>query len=238
MRSPSVLAVVAHPDDESFGLGALLAEAASAGSRVGVLCMTHGEASTLHGVEGDLRSIREAELQAAAQHLGACWVRLLDHPDGALARSEAVLANDIAQAVRTFSPDLLLTFDTTGITGHPDHVAVTRATVHAGRAADLPVLGWTVPERVAVALADDGITGFVGRPESEISLVVEVDRRVQLRAVEDHPSQAVPGSPLWRRLELLGDREHLRRLHSTGGSALPFRVVAPPAPSASAGPSS
>ena len=54
----SILAVVAHPDDESFGLGALLARAAAAGARVGVLCLTHGEASTLHGVDGDLREIR------------------------------------------------------------------------------------------------------------------------------------------------------------------------------------
>jgi N-acetylglucosamine malate deacetylase 2 len=234
MRSPSVLAVVAHPDDESFGLGALLSEAASAGSRVGVLCMTHGEASTLHGVEGDLRSIRESELQTAAKDLGACWVRLLDHPDGGLQASEAILADDIAQAIRTFSPDVLLTFDTTGITGHPDHVAVTRATVHAGRAADLPVLGWTLPERVAAALADEGVTGFVGRPDSAISLVVEVDRTTQLRAVQDHPSQAVPGSPLWRRLELLGDQEHLRQLHSTGSRALPFRVAPTTARSGSA----
>jgi LmbE family N-acetylglucosaminyl deacetylase len=225
MRSPSVLAVVAHPDDESFGLGALLSEAASAGSRVGVLCMTHGEASSLHGVEGDLRSIRESELQTAAKDLGACWVRLLDHPDGGLQTSEAILANDVAQAVRTFSPDLLLTFDTTGITGHPDHIAVTRATVHAGRMADLPVLGWTLPERVAAALADEGVAGFVGRSDSAIALVVEVDRTIQLRAVQDHPSQAVPGSPLWRRLELLGDREHLRQLHSTGNGSVPFRLV-------------
>jgi len=83
-----------------------------------------------------------------------------------------------------------------------------------------------LPEQVAAALADEGITGFVGRPDSAISLVVEVDRTIQLNAVLDHPSQAVPGSPLWRRLELLGNQEHLRQLHSTGSGALPFRVAA------------
>ena len=226
MRSPSVLAVVAHPDDESFGLGALLSQAAARGSRVGVLCMTHGEASTVHGVDGDLRSVREAELHQAAQDLGACWVRLLDHPDGALSGQEARLADDVSQAIRTFSPDLLLTFDSTGITGHPDHVAVTRATVHAGRQQDVDVLAWTLPESVTDALEQEGITGFVGRPDSAITMVVEVDRTTQLVAVNDHPSQATPGSPLWRRLELLGDREYLRQLH--GGAAateLPFLVM-------------
>lgn len=51
---PSVVAVVAHPDDESFGLGAILDSFARSGAAVSVLCLTHGEASTLHGVSGDL----------------------------------------------------------------------------------------------------------------------------------------------------------------------------------------
>ena len=76
----SVLAVVAHPDDESFGLGALLSEASGAGSRAGVLCLTHGEASTLHGRDGDLRTIREGELRAAAARLGRRRARRLTMP--------------------------------------------------------------------------------------------------------------------------------------------------------------
>lgn len=47
-----VLAVVAHPDDEPFGIGAVLDAFACTGSAVSVLCLTHGEASTLHGVSG------------------------------------------------------------------------------------------------------------------------------------------------------------------------------------------
>jgi len=46
-----VLVVCAHPDDESFGLGGVLHTVADAGSRLSVLCFTHGEASTLHGVD-------------------------------------------------------------------------------------------------------------------------------------------------------------------------------------------
>lgn len=139
---------------------------------------------------------------------------------------ERELVDEVRAAVRTFSPDLLLTFDNTGITGHPDHVAVTQATVAVGRSLDLPVLAWTIPDTVAAALADEGVTGFVGRPPSQISYVVDVDRATQRLAVGDHPSQAVPGSPLWRRLELLGGREHLRLLHGTGSPGLPFRLVA------------
>ena len=45
---PAVLAVVAHPDDESFGLGAIIDKMTSAGAAVHVLCYTRGEASTLN----------------------------------------------------------------------------------------------------------------------------------------------------------------------------------------------
>lgn len=77
----SVLAVVAHPDDESFGLGVLATFAAS-GASFAVLCFTHGEASTVHGVSRHLRAVRARELDTAARLQGASGVRLLDHPDG------------------------------------------------------------------------------------------------------------------------------------------------------------
>jgi N-acetylglucosamine malate deacetylase 2 len=222
MSAPAVLAVVAHPDDESFGLGALLSEAAAAGSRVGVLCLTHGEASTLG--HGDLRVVREHELRTAAERLGACWVRLLDHPDGDLAPRGAQLADDVTAAVRSFSPDVLLVFDRDGISGHPDHVAATSAAVQVGRRLDVPVLAWTLPDSVVEAMAQDGHPGFLGRPDRTIPLVVEVDRAAQLDAVHEHASQAVPGSPLWRRLELLGSTENLVWLHRSADVDLPFRA--------------
>src|SRR5215470_11176298 len=78
-----VAAVVAHPDDETFGLGALLATLASEGREVRVLCLTHGEASTLGATE-DLGNIRARELFDAARALGVADVTLLDLPDGGL----------------------------------------------------------------------------------------------------------------------------------------------------------
>jgi LmbE family N-acetylglucosaminyl deacetylase len=51
---------------------------------VAVLCYTHGESSTLHGIEGDLDSVRAAELAGATRVLGVDPARLVDYPDGAL----------------------------------------------------------------------------------------------------------------------------------------------------------
>jgi LmbE family N-acetylglucosaminyl deacetylase len=216
----SVLVVVAHPDDESFGLGAVISRFVGAGAAVSVLCLTRGEASTLHGVDGDLATIREAELTAAADALGVSTVRLLDYPDGGLGDVDL---DELADLVREMSGEVaaegLLAFDSTGVTGHPDHVRATAAAVTAARARGIGVLGWTLPESVAHALRAEFGLDFRGRQADEIDLVVPVDRGRQRRAVGCHPSQAVPGSALWRRLELEGDVEHLRWLQQTASDS-------------------
>ena len=208
-----VLAVVAHPDDESFGLGAVISSFTASDVVVDILCLTRGEASTLHGVEGALSEIREHELRAAADALGARDVDLRTLPDGGLADLDpAVPDAEIERAVAASRPHGILTFDTTGISGHPDHVAATDAAVRVAARHGLPVLAWTLPEEICGRLDDDGYAGFLGRPMSEVDLVLTVDRTAQRVAVDRHPSQAVPGSVLWRRLELQGDTEHLRWL--------------------------
>ena len=84
-----VLAVWAHPDDESFVLGAILATLSESGVGSSVLCFTHGEASTLGSPVGDLGDRRADELRAAAI-LGVAGADLLDYPDGSLAEIPGV----------------------------------------------------------------------------------------------------------------------------------------------------
>ena len=212
-RWRSVLAVVAHPDDESFGLGAVLAGFADAGAAVAVLCYTHGESSTLHGIEGDLDSVRAAELSGAARVLGVDPVRLLGYPDGALTEVDVDdLSTHVVDLAGEVGADGLLVFDTDGVTGHLDHASATIATLAAADRSGLAVLGWTVPRSVAAALNQEYGAAFTGHDPQDIDLVVTLDRTRQLAAVACHPSQAVPGSLLWRRLELLGDIEYLRWL--------------------------
>lgn len=203
------LAVVAHPDDESFGLGAVLSAFAGSGARVALRCLTHGEASTLHEAPGELRRVRAAELELAAGILGLADVRLGEHADGAVAAVGPRLADEIAGAARAWRADGLIAFRRTGVTGHPDHVAATEAALGAARRLGLPVLEWTLPSAVAEQLNRELGTAFAGDRPGEIDVVLEVDRTLQCRAIRAHASQAAPGSPLWRRLELLGGVEHL-----------------------------
>jgi LmbE family N-acetylglucosaminyl deacetylase len=208
-----VLAVCAHPDDESFGLGAVLAALATAGSRTAVLCFTHGEASTLHGVAGGLATIRAQELRAAAQVLGVSRVELLDYPDGALtAQPPDDLAAHVQRAAADVGADSLLVFDHGGITGHPDHQAATDAALIAAATLGGTVLAWALPRTVADALNHQFGTAFVGRDPGEVDFVLDVDRRAQLEAIACHASQATDNPVVRRRLELQQDHEWLRVL--------------------------
>ena len=209
-----VLAVVAHPDDESFGLGAVLAAFAAAGSEVSVLCLTRGEASTLRAVTGDLAEVRARELHGAAEVLGLTRVALREFPDGDLASVPLdTLVDEVGAFADGHPAEGIVVFDPSGITGHADHQRATEAAVAYARANAIPVLAWTLPEQVADALRAGTGAPFSGHAPEGIDIVIEVDRTTQEQAVACHPSQAVPGSVLWRRLELLGSREHLRWIH-------------------------
>ncbi|OBF79814.1 GlcNAc-PI de-N-acetylase [Mycobacterium sp. 852002-51163_SCH5372311] len=218
----SVLAVVAHPDDESFGLGAILSAFAEQGAELAVLCLSQGEASTLQGVAGDLSEIRAQELAAAATELGVGTVELLSYPDGRLADTPAdELADPVVDLAKRLGADGLLVFDPTGVTGHPDHRQATAAAQSAAARTGLQVLGWTLPAGVADSLNTEYHAEFSGHAAADIDLVVSVDRRRQCQAVRRHRSQALPTSVLWRRLEMLGPHEHLRWLPGTDANSPP-----------------
>jgi LmbE family N-acetylglucosaminyl deacetylase len=208
-----VLVVCAHPDDESFGLGAVLHAIAESGGRVSVLCFTHGEASTLHGVDGDLAAIRADELDAASQRLGVARVELLDYPDGSLAtQAPTELAGYVQRVAHETRATVLLVFDHGGITGHADHQAATDAALHAAATLHAPVYAWIIPSSVADTLNREFGTTFVGRDAAHAEIVLTVDRAAQSDAIDCHRSQATDNPVLRRRLELMADQERLHRL--------------------------
>lgn len=212
-----VLAVCAHPDDESFGLGAVLCAFADAGAASAVLCFTHGEASTLGDDGRDLGVVRAEELAGAAVELGVGDVELLDYRDGALdAEPLSELAAHVRDSVARLGPDLLLVLDEGGVTGHPDHERATQAALAAGADAGLGVLAWALSAPVAEALNDEFSAGFVGRGVGDVDVVLRVDRTRQHRAIARHASQATDNPVLARRLALQEDVEVLRWLRVPG----------------------
>jgi len=90
--------------------------------------------------------------------------------------------------------------------------AATGTAVPGGSRAGLPVLAWTLPAAVAARLLADAGQHSAGQSPDRIDLCVRVSRDRQRRAALLHASQVSPGSVLWRRLRLLGDREYMRWL--------------------------
>lgn len=216
-RAGSVLAVCAHPDDESCGLGAVLALAASLGKHVGLLTYTRGEAGitpTWRGSRKDLAATRQGELGRAAEILGIHRRIVLEYPDGLLAETDSeALDADCLQIMLRWHPDVVLAYDPNGVTCHPDHVAVGEAVLRVwSRAPDPPaLLFWTIPDEVAAAMQDALSDCYAGRPPTE-TIPVDVGRfrERQRWAVEAHASQSCDLSPQFTlRLDLCGPFDFL-----------------------------
>jgi len=120
--------VLAHPDDETLGMGGTLARYASEGIEVHVITATRGQAgryrdNSAHPGPEALGRIREAELRAAGRVLGVHEVHVLDYMDGSLDRADAAeAAGLIARHLRRIRPQVVATFGPDGAYGHPDHI--------------------------------------------------------------------------------------------------------------------
>ncbi|MEU7501305.1 PIG-L family deacetylase [Streptomyces griseofuscus] len=229
MPVPSLLAVFAHPDDESLSAGGVLARHAAAGARTGVATSTWAADSG-----------RAAELAEALRILGAGEPRLLGYADARVPWSapgrarfcDAPLDEAVGRLVahiRAFRPEIVVTHDAYGgVTGHPDHVHTHRVTMLAAQAAGLarfhPDAGapWQ-PRALYLAThphsAVPALRAVVGErktaysvPDEQVTAAVDVGPWLErkIAAVLAHRSEvkrgAVPGLlarlsvPEWRRL--------------------------------------
>lgn len=133
--SPTLLAVWAHPDDESFLAAGLMAELADAGGRVVCAFATRGDrgapSSSLLTPAGVARA-RTAEARRSLEVLGVHEVRFLGHGDGTCATVDpADGMGQVGRLIEEVRPDTIVTFGSDGITGHPDHRAVSAWTIGA-----------------------------------------------------------------------------------------------------------
>ena len=152
-NKPVILSVLAHPDDESFGMGGTLAIYAERGADVHLICATRGEVGEMDEkyMQGfkSIADRRESELRCAAGILGLQGVHFLDyrdsgmpgsadneHPQALFAQPVEQVAEEVVAYIRELKPDVVLTFDPIGGYRHPDHIAIHEATVLAFEHAD------------------------------------------------------------------------------------------------------
>jgi LmbE family N-acetylglucosaminyl deacetylase len=155
MTGKTILAVLAHPDDETLGFGGTLARYADLGADTHLVCATRGqrgwfgEPDDYPGPEA-LGRIRKGELMEAAQVLNLKSVCLLDYMDGELDQVDPeTIIGQIATQIQRIRPQVVVTFDPNGIYGHPDHIAISQFAAGAiVAAADGPVGDGMEPHRV------------------------------------------------------------------------------------------
>ena len=138
-----LMCVLAHPDDESLGMGGTLVKYAREGIHTHLVTATRGERGRFGDapVRPELRVVgetREAELRAAAKELGIRSVDFLDYTDGDLDRANPnEVQGKIAAHIRRIRPHVIATFGPEGAYGHPDHIAISQfAGAAIGLAAD------------------------------------------------------------------------------------------------------
>ena len=157
-----LLAVLAHPDDESFGPGGTLAFYAQEGVEVHLICATRGDVGEIPpemqlNAEETAR-MREDELRCAAAELGLTAVHLLgyrdsgmpgssdnSHPDALAATPVAEVAEKVADLMRQIRPQVVITHDPIGGYRHPDHIAIHKATVDAFNSVREEIEGASAP---------------------------------------------------------------------------------------------
>lgn len=139
-----LIAILAHPDDESWGLGSTLARYAAEGVETSLITATRGERGFYGPPESHpgfavLGAQREAELRRAAALLGVRQVHFLDYIDGDLDQADPREAvRKIVRILRQVRPQVALTFSPDGDYGHPDHIAVSQLAAAALVAATDP----------------------------------------------------------------------------------------------------
>jgi N-acetyl-1-D-myo-inositol-2-amino-2-deoxy-alpha-D-glucopyranoside deacetylase len=151
-----VLAVHAHPDDETITMGGTLAGLAERGVATAVICCTDGKLATIVAADlpeettrPRLAEIREAELRDACAILGVGEVHFLRYGDSGMAGEPTnqspdafwsapldPAVRDLVSHIRRFRPHIVLTYDANGGYGHPDHIQTHRVTLLAVEAAN------------------------------------------------------------------------------------------------------
>lgn len=194
LKPGGLAAVLAHPDDESFGCAGSLALAHDRGATTRLLVVTRGEAGTPDGTpDAGMGDQRETELIGAARAIGLDEVSVLDgYADGGVAdRPFDTLVDEIAAWLAERRPAAVITFGPHGVTGHPDHIVVGNATRWAVERLSESGLA---PNAVYVIspIFDPGGSRFDLSPEEQaathrIDITSVADRK--LAALESHASQ-------------------------------------------------
>ncbi len=209
--------VFAHPDDESLAVGGTAAKYVRRGWQVDLICATRGELGAEDPKDRgeELAKIREQELTKATETLGISSVTCLDYKDGKLKSLHyGEMEDKVYKLFDSLRPDVVITFDPSGMTNHPDHKKVSEATTFAFQKyakerfsenpddANPPKLYFTcLPQSLVAYLQKTRVipsqrfgAPWKGISDDFITTVIDIKRQkaLKVKAIMEHKSQQGP----------------------------------------------
>ncbi len=211
------LAIVAHPDDESYLMSGTALVLASKKLKLGIICATRGEKGssklTKPVTEKQLGKIRESELRKAADIFKAARVEFLNFKDGELKKTkQADLITALIKQIEKYQPELVITFGAEGVSGHMDHIVIGEMAIAAARKSkhkpkmiwrlSRPASGMTIwndyVNKMRVHHSHFHPQKLRGVPDQKLLRIpIAKYKNHKLRAIKCHKSQ---GLPAWIRL--------------------------------------
>ncbi|OGM25554.1 hypothetical protein A2715_05920 [Candidatus Woesebacteria bacterium RIFCSPHIGHO2_01_FULL_39_32] len=185
-----LLAIFPHPDDESFCTAGLFQLAQKNDIKTTLICLTKGERGTNSLGVGNLKKIRTKELELAAEVLGIDELLNWDFPDLNLKDTKKIWSEKLKRKIDKLNPDIIVTFDHSGITGHPDHIVVSTEVLHILKEMKKPPsLLWRIPDEQEKAFFRENSSLIFASKPTHILKYGFSETLNKIKAIYTHASQ-------------------------------------------------
>lgn len=215
MKKKVIAVIVAHPDDEAFFMSGTIAKYAKEGHDIYLLCATKGEEGEQHKGEDvrQVHEIREEELLESAKILGVKQVFFLGFRDGTLSNNlYHKLADSITEILNKLKPELIITIEPRGISGHIDHITISMVASYVFEKLSYvkKIMYFCFPAEIRNSFESYYIYFPPGYKKDDINLVEDVTKvwKQKINAIHCHKSQAKDGSRVINRLNRFPKHEH------------------------------
>jgi LmbE family N-acetylglucosaminyl deacetylase len=202
----TILAVFAHPDDESFTMAGTIAKYSKLGIKTILVTATFGQSGTKkHLKKGqNLADVRQKELEKCCKLLGIEKCCLLGYFDGQLHKvNQEELEQKISEIIKIHNPNIIITFGPQGVSGHVDHVAISSAATNCfKKLCDLETkrLLYVAPLEKHIRIKNTGLPSRLSATkaktlhlynESEVDVIIDISKfwQYKLDAMKCHFSQ-------------------------------------------------
>lgn len=209
-NKPVLVGVFAHPDDESFGPSGTIAKFTKTHD-VYILCATKGEEGM--GPKSNLGKIRAQELRNSAKILGIKEVYFLGFLDGTLSNNlYHKLASEIESILNELKPEIIITTEPNGVSGHIDHITVSMVTTYVFK--KLPsaktLMYYCIDEKAAAKMSKYFIYFPPGYKRSKVDKIVNIEKYWYLKqkAMYAHKSQKDDAKEVLDRIKGLPKEEY------------------------------